>query len=396
MSLTLNTAGESHGPGLTALVEGLPAGLELDRDAMNRDMARRQLGFGRGGRMKIETDTAEVRSGVRHGRTLGGPVALWVVNRDYQNWEERMNPWPVEAEVPPVHMPRPGHADMVGLWKYGHDDVRNVLERASARETAARVAGGTLAKAFLRALGVEIRSHVTQIGSVHAPAVDRPLTVADFEGIDDDPVRTLDADTSKAMVKHITVERKNNESIGGAYEVLTFGLHPGIGSHVSWQERLDGRLAQAICSIQAHKGVEFGEGFGLAGTPGSQAQDEIFGTEDTEDGDVATGAVRRRTNHAGGLEGGMTNGNVLVVRAAVKPIPTITKPLRSVDLSTGEPAKALRERTDSCVVPAAGVVGEAMIAMVLAAAYREKFGGDHIDDVQAAVAAYEARIGWTR
>jgi chorismate synthase len=367
MSLTLSTAGESHGPGLTALGEGLPAGLELDRDAMNRDMARRQLGFGRGGRMKIETDTAEVRSGVRHGRTLGGPVALWVVNRDYQNWEERMNPWPVEAEVPPVHMPRPGHADMVGVWKYGHDDVRNVLERASARETAARVAGGTLAKAFLRALGVEIRSHVTQIGSVHAPAVDRPLEIADFDGIDDDPVRTLDGDTSKAMVKHITVERKNNESIGGAYEVLTFGLHPGIGSHVSWQERLDGRLAQAICSIQAHKGVEFGEGFGLAGTPGSQAQDEIFGTEDTEDGDVLTGAVRRRTNHAGGLEGGMTNGNVLVVRAAVKPIPTITKPLRSVDLSTGEPAKALRERTDSCVVPAAGVVGEAMIALVLAA-----------------------------
>jgi chorismate synthase len=377
-------------------VEGLPAGLELDREAMNRDMARRQLGFGRGGRMKIETDTAEVRSGVRHGRTLGGPVALWVVNRDYQNWEERMNPWPVEAEVPPVHMPRPGHADMVGVWKYGHDDVRNVLERASARETAARVAGGTLAKAFLRALGVEIRSHVTQIGSVHAPAVDRPLEIADFDGIDDDPVRTLDGDTSKAMVKHITVERKNNESIGGAYEVLTFGLHPGIGSHVSWQERLDGRLAQAICSIQAHKGVEFGEGFGLAGTPGSQAQDEIFGTEDTEDGDVLTGAVRRRTNHAGGLEGGMTNGNTLVVRAAVKPIPTITKPLRSVDLSTGEPAKALRERTDSCVVPAAGVVGEAMIALVLAAAYREKFGGDHIDDVKAAVAAYEARIGWTR
>ena len=396
MSLTLSTAGESHGPGLTALVEGLPAGLELDRDAMNRDMARRQLGFGRGGRMKIETDTAEVRSGVRHGRTLGGPVALWVVNRDYQNWEERMNPWPVEAEVPPVHMPRPGHADMVGVWKYGHDDVRNVLERASARETAARVAGGTLAKAFLRALGVEIRSHVTQIGPVHAPVADRPLTVADFEGIDDDPVRTLDAETSKAMVKHITVERKANESIGGAYEVLTFGLHPGIGSHVSWQERLDGRLAQAICSIQAHKGVEFGDGFTLAETPGSKAQDEIFGIDDAEEGDVHTGAVRRRTNHAGGLEGGMTNGNVLVVRAAVKPIPTITKPLRSVDLSTGEPAKALRERTDNCVVPAAGVVGEAMIAMVLAAAYREKFGGDHIDDVKAAVAAYEARIGWTR
>ncbi|WP_022928645.1 chorismate synthase [Patulibacter americanus] len=396
MALTLSTAGESHGPGLTALVEGLPAGLELDRDAMNRDMARRQLGFGRGGRMKIETDTAEVRSGVRHGRTLGGPVALWVVNRDYQNWEERMNPWPVEAEVPPVHMPRPGHADMVGAWKYGHDDVRNILERASARETAARVAGGTLAKAFLRALGVEIRSHVTQIGPVHAPVPAAPLTLADFEGIDDDPVRTLDAATSKAMVQHITVQRKANESIGGCYEVLTFGLHPGIGSHVSWQERLDGRLAQAICSIQAHKGVEFGDGFKLAETPGSLAQDEIFGHDDVAEGDEPTGAVRRRTHHAGGLEGGMTTGQTLTVRAAVKPIPTITKPLRSVDLSTGEPAKALRERTDNCVVPAAGVVGEAMIAMVLASAYREKFGGDHIDDVKAAVAAYEQRIGWTR
>lgn len=394
MALTLSTAGESHGPGLTALVEGLPAGLELDREAMNRDMARRQLGFGRGGRMKIETDTAEVKAGVRHGRTLGGPVALWVVNRDYANWEERMNPWPVEAEIPPVHMPRPGHADLVGVWKYGHDDVRNVLERASARETAARVAGGTLAKAFLRAIGVEIRSHVTQIGTVHAPVAERPLEIPDFEGIDDDPVRTLDAETSKAMVKHITVERKANESIGGTYEVLTFGLHPGLGSHISWQERLDGRLAQAICSIQAHKGVEFGDGFALAATPGSKAQDEIFNGDDVEDGDQPTGSLRRRTNHAGGLEGGMTTGQTLVVRAVVKPIPTITKPLRSVDLSTGESAKALRERTDNCVVPAAGVVGEAMIAMVLASAYREKFGGDHIDDVRAAIAAYEQRIGW--
>ncbi|MGX6447987.1 chorismate synthase [Patulibacter sp. S7RM1-6] len=396
MTLTLSTAGESHGPGLTALVEGLPAGLELDREAMDRDMARRQLGFGRGGRMKIETDRAEVRSGVRHGRTLGGPVALWVQNRDYANWEERMNPWPVEGEVAPVHMPRPGHADMVGVWKYGHDDVRNVLERASARETAARVAGGTLAKAFLRALGVEIRSHVTQIGPVHAPARTAPLELGDFAGVDDDPVRCLDPEAAKAMVAHITAERKANESIGGAYEVLTYGLHPGIGSHVSWLERLDGRLAQAICSIQAHKGVEFGEGFRLAETPGSQAQDEIFGLEDAADGDEVTGAVRRRTNHAGGLEGGMTTGQTLVVRAVVKPIPTITKPLRSVDLTTGEPAKALRERTDNCVVPAAGVVGEAMVAMVLAAAYREKFGGDHIDDVKAAVAAYERRIGWTR
>ncbi|EHN08738.1 Chorismate synthase [Patulibacter medicamentivorans] len=388
MALTLTTAGESHGPGLTTLVEGLPAGLELDREEMNRDMARRQLGHGRGGRMKIETDTAEVTAGVRHGRTLGGPIALQVANRDYANWEERMNPWPVEAEIPPVHMPRPGHADLVGVWKYGHEDVRNILERASARETAARVAGGALAKAFLRAVGVEIRSHVTQIGPVVIPEREQPLGVGDFEGVDADPVRCLDAEASKAMVAHITAERKNNESIGGTYEVLVFGLHPGIGSHVSWTERLDGRLAQAICSIQAHKGVEFGDGFALAATPGSQAQDEIFGPD--EDGE----GIHRHTNHAGGLEGGMTTGQTLVVRAVVKPIPTITKPLRSVDLSTGEPAKALRERTDNCVVPAAGVVGEAMIAFVLASAYREKFGGDHIDDVRAAIAAYEERIGW--
>ncbi len=386
MALRLITAGESHGPGLTCIVEGLPAGLELAEDELNRDMARRQLGHGRGGRMKIERDRAEVTAGVRHGTTLGGPIALQIQNRDYANWEERMNPWPVDAAIAEVHLPRPGHADLVGTQKYKHADVRNVLERASARETAARVAGGALARTFLRALGVEVRSHVVQIGSVHAPAREAALVVADFEGVDDDPVRCLDREASRAMVAHINVQRKANESLGGVFEVIAFGLVPGLGSHVSWEERLDGRLAGALCSIQAIKGVGLGEGFDLAGTPGSAAHDELFYDE-------ARGYYRE-SNHAGGLEGGMTNGEPLVARAAMKPLPTLTKPLRSVDIATKEPAQALRERTDSCTVPAAGVVGEAMVAYVLADAYRAKFGGDHIDDVRAAVAAYRERIGW--
>jgi chorismate synthase len=388
MALRLITAGESHGPGLTCIVDGLPAGLELDQEAIDRDMARRQLGHGRGGRMKIERDTAQVTAGVRHGRTLGAPVALQVANRDYANWEERMNPWPVEAQVPEVHLPRPGHADLAGLWKYGFSDVRNVLERASARETAARVAGGALCKAFLHALGVEVRSHVVQVGDVVAARGEEPLTAADFDGVDDDPVRTLDPEASARMVQHINVQRKANESIGGVFEVLAFGLVPGLGSHVSWEQRLDGRLAGALCSIQAVKGAEIGDGFALAARPGSQAHDEIFHGDDA--------GFHRATNRSGGLEGGMTTGETLLVRAAIKPIPTLTKPLRSVDTETLEPAQALRERTDSSVVPAAGVVGEAMVAFVLADAYREKFGGDHIDDVRAAVAAYRQRIGWRR
>jgi chorismate synthase len=382
MALRLITAGESHGPGLTCIVEGLPAGLVLDRAAVDRDLARRQLGHGRGGRMKIERDAAQVTGGVRHGRTLGGPVALQVANRDFANWEERMSPWPVEAPVPEVHLPRPGHADLVGTWKYGLSDVRDVLERASARETAARVAGGALARQFLRALGVEVRSHVTRIGTVAAPPAERPLTVAD------DPVRCLDPEASRAMVEHIDVQRRANESIGGVFEVIAFGLVPGLGSHVSWEERLDGRLALALCSIQAIKGAELGDGFALAARPGSDAHDEIFFDDDR--------GFLRETNRAGGLEGGMTTGEPLVVRAAMKPLPTLTKPLRSVDTVTHEPAEALRERTDSCTVPAAGVVGEAMVAFVLADAYRRKFGGDHIDDVRDAVARYEDRIGWRR
>jgi chorismate synthase len=385
--LRVVTAGESHGPGLTCIVEGLPAGLELDLAAIDRDMARRQLGHGRGGRMKIERDSAEITSGVRHGRTLGGPIAVRVANRDYANWEERMNPWPVEAEVPEVHLPRPGHADLAGVQKFGFTDVRNVLERASARETAARVAGGALAKGFLAALGVQVFSHVTQIGSVRAPERDG-LVPGDFAEVDASPVRCLDEAASRAMVEEINVLRKRNESLGGVFEVRAYGLVPGLGSHVSWEERLDGRIGLAMLSIQAIKGCGIGDGFDLAGRPGSAAHDEIFYSEER--------GYYRQTNRSGGIEGGMTTGAPLIVRCAMKPLPTLTKPLRSVDIATRQPAEALRERTDSCTVPAAGVVGEAMLAIVLADAYRGKFGGDHIDDVRAAVEAYERRIGWKR
>ncbi len=378
------TAGESHGPGLTAIVEGLPAGLELDRAALDRDMARRQLGHGRGGRMKIESDTVEIRSGLRHGRTLGSPIAILVDNRDYANWEERMNPWPVEAEVEEVHLPRPGHADLAGLQKFGHTDVRNVLERASARETAARTAAGSIARAFLAAVGVSVHSHVIQVGSVKAPEREG-LTAADFDAVDEDPVRCLDPGASAEMVEEINRLRKANESLGGSFEVLALGLVPGLGSHVSWESKLDGRLAQAVVSIQSIKGVTIGPAWEVSGSPGSEAHDEIFFSPER--------GYYRESNRAGGLEGGMTNGQPLVVRAAIKPISTLTKPLQSVDTETKQPAEALRERTDSTVVPAAAVVGEAMVCLTLAAAYREKFGGDHIDDVLGALAAYRQRLG---
>ncbi len=387
MPFRFTTAGESHGPGLTAVLEGLPAGIALTPEDIDRDLARRQLGHGRGGRMKIEKDRAEVTSGVRHGRTLGGPIALRMQNRDYANWEERMNPWPVAAEVEEVHLPRPGHADLAGVQKFGFTDVRNVLERASARETTSRVAVGALAKVFLRALGVEVRSHVLRIGTITAPA-SRHLGVDGFEGVDESPVRCLDAAASDAMVAEIDAARKANESLGGTYEVVAFGVVPGIGSHVSWDDRIDGRLAQAIMSIQAMKGVGIGEGFDLAERVGSAAHDEIFYSRER--------GYHRETNRAGGVEGGMTTGDPVIVRGAMKPLPTLTKPLRSVDIETKEPAQALRERTDSCTVPAAAVVAEAMVALVLAEGYREKLGGDHIDDTLSAMRAYEERIDWRR
>jgi len=383
MALRLITAGESHGPALTCILEGMPAGLRLEPDVLNRDLARRQLGHGRGGRMKIERDRVQVTGGVRHGLTLGGPIALQVENRDYANWEQRMSPWPVAEDVEEVHLPRPGHADLVGTQKYSFSDVRNVLERASARETAARVAGGAVAKALLAELGVSVFSHVIQIASVAAPRRD-DLVPEDFAAVDESPVRCLDRDATAAMVAEIDRLRRENESLGGVFEVRAFGLIPGFGSHVSWEQRLDGLIGQAMLSIQAIKAVSIGDGFEVAGLPGSQAHDEIFYEESR--------GYYRETNRAGGLEGGMTTGTPLVVRASMKPLPTLTKPLRSVDIATHEPAQALRERTDSCTVPAAGVVGEAMVAFVLADAFRRKFGGDHLDDLLGAVSAYRERI----
>jgi chorismate synthase len=386
-SLRFTTAGESHGPGLVAVVEGLPAGLEISPDDIDRDLARRQLGHGRGGRMKIESDRAQPWAGLRHGRTLGSPVALLVENRDHKNWSERMSPWPVDEDIEEVHLPRPGHADLAGVMKFGHTDVRNVLERASARETAARVAAGGLAKAFLRPLGITIHSHVVQIGSVRAPA--REIRgPEDFADVDESPVRCLDPDASAAMVAEIDRARKANESLGGVFEVWAFGVLPGLGSYVSWDTRLDGRIAWGLMSIHAMKGVEIGDGFDLGGRVGSQAHDEIFWSEEH--------GFTRETNRAGGFEGGMTSGEPVVARVAMKPLPTLTKPLRSVDIESKRPAEALRERTDSCTVPAAGVVGEAMVALELARAYREKFGGDGMSDVLEAVSAYRERIEWRR
>ena len=340
--------------------------------------------------------------------TLGGPIALQVENRDYANWEERMSPWPLPegAEVAEVHLPRPGHADLVGTWKYKQSDVRNILERASARETAARVAGGALCKAFLAALGVQVRSHVIQIASVHAPeasacgsladqedpatesetASARALTLSDFEHVDESPVRCLDEQAGRAMVAEINALRKANESLGGVFEVQAFGLVPGLGSHVSWEERLGRALGDGDPLDPGDEGRLGRRRFPIAGVPGSQAHDEIFYSPQR--------GYYRETNRSGGLEGGMSTGEPLIVRGAMKPLPTLTKPLRSVDIASHEPAEALRERTDSCTVPAAGVVGEAMVALVLADAYREKFGGDHIDDVLQAVEAYRERIGW--
>lgn len=382
--LTYRTAGESHGPALIALIEGLPAGLHLTPDDIDGDLARRQLGYGRGGRMKIETDRANVRSGIRHGQTLGSPVALEIVNRDFQNWEaDRMAIWEPTSPVEPITLPRPGHADLAGMQKYGTNDLRNILERASARETAARVAAGGVAKALLRRFGIEIRSHVVRIGDVAVADRDN-LTLDSFQGVDESPVRCLDAEAAVGMKAAIKAAGQRHDTMGGVFEVWAFGLIPGLGSHVSGETRLDGRIGGAMLSIQAIKGVEFGAGFRLGEIPGSQAHDEIFWNEER--------GYHRLTNRAGGLEGGMTHGAPLIVRAVMKPISTLSRPLASVDIATKEPRKAHKERSDICAVPAAAVVGEAAVAFVLAQALLEKFGGDTIDQVAAAVERYRADI----
>ncbi|MGO9077542.1 MAG: chorismate synthase [Streptosporangiaceae bacterium] len=372
------TAGESHGRALVAICEGMPAGVEITSADVAAALARRRAGYGRGARMKFEQDEAELTAGVRHGVTLGGPVAIRIANTEWPKWETVMSPDPVDPQVlasqarsAPLTRPRPGHADLAGMQKYGHDDARPVLERASARETAARVALGELARRFLRqVLGAEIVSHAIAIGAVSAPdgLVPGP---GDAAALDADPVRCLDPQASAAMRAEIDAARKDGDTLGGIIEVVAHGLPPGLGSHVHWDRRLDGRLAGAMMSIQAMKGVEIGDGFTTARRRGSAAHDEIDG---------ADGRIRRLSNRAGGIEGGMSTGEPVRVRVAMKPISTVPRALATVDVRTGEPARAINQRSDVTAVPAAGVVAEAMAALVLADAAIEKFGGDSVTE----------------
>jgi chorismate synthase len=380
------TAGESHGRALVAICEGIPAGVEITTTDVAAALARRRAGYGRGARMKFEQDEAEITAGVRHGRTLGGPVAITVANSEWPKWETVMSPDPVpaaelarQARNEPLTRPRPGHADLAGMQKYGQDDARPVLERASARETAARVALGELARRFLsQAVGVQIVSHVVAIGRVRA-AQDTLPGPDDLAAVDADLVRCLDQAASAAMVAEIDAARKDGDTLGGVIEVVAHGLPPGLGSHVHWDRRLDGRLAGAMMSIQAIKGVEIGDGFTTAARRGSQAHDEI---------EPGPSGVRRLTNRAGGIEGGMSTGDPIRVRVAMKPISTVPRALATVDVRTGEPARAINQRSDVTAVPAAGVVAEAMAALVLADAALEKFGGDSVAETRRNVAGY--------
>ncbi|MCC6382624.1 MAG: chorismate synthase [Dehalococcoidia bacterium] len=377
------TAGESHGKGLTMIVEGLPAGLPLSEADIAPDLARRQGGFGRGGRMKIEKDHAEIMAGVRHGLTLGSPVALWIQNRDWVNWTEKMAVEPVEAEIERVTRVRPGHADLPGAVKYGFSDVRNVLERASARETAARVAVGAVAKRLLAEFGVVFRSHTLSIEAVRAAVPD----VIDWDAVEESPVRCADPVAGEAMVAAIQGAKPDGDTVGGTVEVRVEGVPLGLGSYVHWDRKLDGRIAQAICSINAFKGVDFGAGFEGTARRGSKVHDVVLPVDQWHGQ-----PWRHATNHHGGIEGGMSTGETIVVHAAVKPIPTLAHPLPSVDLRTGEEVLAHYERSDVCVVPAAGVVAEAMVAAVLADAWLEKFGGDNLDEVRHSVGRHLATL----
>jgi len=385
------TAGESHGPAIVAVLDGLPSGVEVATPDLARDLARRRLGYGRGARMSFEADEIELTGGVRLGVTMGGPVAVRIGNTEWPKWQTVMSADPVDPAVlaeqsrnAPLTRPRPGHADLAGMQKYDVDDARPILERASARETAARVALGAVARAFLRqALGVELLSHVVSIGSVAAPAgvIPRP---GDEEHVDASPVRCLDDAASAAMVAEIDATKKAGDTLGGVVEVVAYGLPPGLGSHAQGDRRLDAKLAAALMGIQAIKGVEVGDGFELARTRGSQAHDEIV--RDAE------GAIRRVSGRSGGTEGGMSTGEVLRVRAAMKPISTVPRALSTVDTATGEAAVAINQRSDVCAVPAAGVVAEAMVALVLAEAVLEKFGGDSVRETRRNAAAYLARL----
>ena len=378
-ALRFLTAGESHGPSLTAILEGIPAGLSLDAGKINRELARRQQGYGRGGRMKIETDTVRVLSGVRFGETLGSPITLSVENRDWQNWQERMAAFG-EPQGDKVTAARPGHADLTGVGTYARADVRDIWARASARETAMRAAVGAVAKELLYALGVTVESAVLDIGGVAADAAKREAGAAHKAASD---LNCFDEYAEEKMKEKIRAAKEAGDTLGGIFEVRISGAPLGLGSHIQWDRRLDARLAAAMMSIQAIKGVEIGAGFGYAALSGSEAHDEMFCGEN--------GAVVRRTNRAGGLEGGMTNGEDIVVRAVMKPIPTLMKPLHSVDIAKKGPVLAAKERSDVCAVPAASVVGEAMAAFVLAEAFVEKFDSDNLRDMQANIAAYKNR-----
>src|ERR671939_1472165 len=380
MRFGFSTAGESHGPAEVVLVHGVPAGLGLVAGDINRDLARRQKGYGRGGRQKIEKDEVEFLGGVRHGYTLGSPVAMLIRNRDYANWEHRMTPELVEDPPEKITLPRQGHADLAGMQKYDFDDLRNVLERSSARETTARVAAGGVARRLLSEFGVEITSAVYRIGSVAYPKENAALDAAKS---DESEVRCPDPEVSERMKAEIDAARYARDALGGEFVVTAEGCPPGLGSYVDWRDKLDARLAQAIMSINAIKGVEVGLGFGVARRRSSEVQDEIL---------LDGGRLVRSSNRLGGLEGGMTNGEHVVVAAAMKPISTIAKALRTVDLSTHEPSRAFRERADTCAVPAAAVIGEAMAAIVLAEAFLEKFGADNMTDIRASYDSYRARL----
>ncbi|MBM3672468.1 MAG: chorismate synthase [Actinobacteria bacterium] len=379
------TAGESHGPALVAIVEGLPAGLPITIENVADELARRRLGFGRGPRMRIEQDEVEFLGGVRHGRTLGSPVAISIRNTEWPKWSEEMSPAPGRTEKP-LTTPRPGHADLVGMQKYGFEDARDVLERASARETAARVAVAALAKGLLGHLGVSVLSHVVQMGSVRASADRRPKPT-DLDTVDESPVRCFDPDAEAAMIEAVQVAAKDGDSLGGVVEVLAYGVPPGLGSHVHWDRRIDALLAQALMSIQAMKGVELGDGFEVAGRRGSQAHDEILWDDDAS-------AYRRGSTKAGGTEGGMTTGDLLVARVAMKPLSTLNRPvLKTVDVATKQETVSFKERTDVTAVPASGIVAEAMTAMVLAGEALRKFGGDSLAELVRNHDAYLASLG---
>jgi chorismate synthase len=369
------TAGESHGEALTAVIDGVPAGLPLTEEHLNEDLARRQRGYGRGGRMKIERDQAHISSGVRWGVTLGSPITLTIQNRDWENWKQTMAVGDPAAGAPPktITRPRPGHADLAGAMKYGHRDIRNVLERSSARETTARVAVAGVAKRLLGEFGITILSHVTEIGGVRIGPLEAPWDEVRTRA-EASEVRCADPAAERAMIEAIDRAKEAGDTLGGVFEVVALGCPVGLGSYVQWDRKLDGRIARALCSIHAIKGAEIGMGFEAARRPGSEVHDEIL--FDTDSG------FHRRSNSAGGLEGGVTNGQPVVARAAMKPISTLRKPLRSVDMTTKETVEAVVERSDVCAVPAAGVVGEAMMALALVEAFLEKFAGDSVEEIR--------------